>query len=328
MSAAKPKILLVDDEAANLQALERTLRSAFDCTTTLTPQEALKKLEKQDFAAVISDQRMPGMRGTELLARVAKTHPHTTRLILTAYTDAAEILEAINQSEIYRYIMKPWDNADLITTLNQACERYNLRKENERLLAELVEANRTLEAQVKARTEELEQANARLTEMTLQDPLTRIANRRALTARFQEEIDRAERYQRPISVAMIDVDHFKAFNDMEGHVCGDEALKKIVGALAANLRKTDVLARYGGEEFVVLMPETSVESAQEITGRLRLAVENSVFQGKNKQAYLTISIGLCAFPKHARGIKELIEKADQAMYLAKQGGRNRVVVAK
>lgn len=126
---------------------------------------------------------------------------------------------------------------------------------------------------------------------------------------------------------MIDVDHFKVFNDMEGHICGDEALKKIAAVLSSNLRKTDFLGRYGGEEFLVLMPETKSSTALEIAHRLRAAVENTVFQGKTKQAYLTVSLGLSSYPPHGQTPKALTEAADQALYEAKQGGRNRIVVA-
>ncbi len=323
----KPKVLLVDDEDANLRALERTLRGHFDLTTCLSPQQALEKLKTEDFSAVVSDQRMPGMLGTELLAKIAEMRPLTTRLILTAFTETREILDAINRAEIYRYITKPWDNTDLVTTLKQACERSILRRENERLVEELRRVNQGLEAQVAQRTQELSQANLRLNELAMTDSLTRVANRRALFQRFQEEIDRGERYGRPIAVAMLDVDHFKTFNDMEGHVCGDEALKKIAAILSSNLRKTDFLGRYGGEEFLILMPETPINVGLETVTRLRIAVENTLFQGKHKSAYLTISVGLSAFPQHGRTPKMLVELADSALYEAKQSGRNRIVVA-
>ena len=324
---SKPSILLVDDEEANRRALERTLRAQFDVTVCETPEKALGLVAEKEFAAIVSDQRMPGMRGTELLAKVAQLRPRTTRLILTAYTEANEMLEAINRAEIYRYITKPWENADLVTSLRQACERHALLSENERLVTQLKEANQNLENQVARRTEELSQANQRLAELAMTDPLTRIANRRALFQRFQEEIDRADRYNRPITIAIADVDHFKSFNDMEGHVCGDEALKKIAAILSTNLRKTDFLGRYGGEEFLILMPETPVNVALEIATRVRIAVENTLFQGKHKSAYLTISLGIACFPQHGRTSKLLVEKADQCLYEAKESGRNRIVVA-
>ncbi len=323
----KPKILLVDDEAENLRALERTLRVSFDVTLSASPQDALEKLRSEEFAVIVSDQRMPGMPGTEFLAEASKICPITTRLILTAFTDSKEILSAINRAEIYRYVTKPWDNADLISTLRQAVERFQLQKENLHLVEELRRANHSLESQVAARTKELELANLKLAELAMTDPLTRTSNRRALQARFQDEIDRAERYSRALTVAMVDVDHFKDFNDMEGHLCGDEALKKVAATLMSCLRKTDFLVRYGGEEFLILMPETPVSHGLEIATRLRSAVEGTLFQGRTKTAYLTISIGVSGFPRHGQSPKVLIDAADQALFAAKQTGRNKIVVA-
>ena len=128
------------------------------------------------------------------------------------------------------------------------------------------------------------------------DPLTRILNRQAFFQKFHDELERTKRYKHPLAVAMIDVDHFKSFNDMEGHVYGDEALRKLAQHFTGNLRKTDVLGRYGGEEFVVLMPETRMQNAKEICDRLRTALEDSPFQGKAGTAYLTVSIGIAGFP--------------------------------
>jgi diguanylate cyclase (GGDEF)-like protein len=323
----KPEILLVDDEAPNLDALARTLKADFNVTLCTHPEEALEKVKSHPFSVVISDQRMPQMGGTEFLSRVARLSPHSTRLILTAFTEPEAILDAINRAEIYRYITKPWDNAELISTIRQAAERHSLLVQNQRLLEELREANQVLERKVSERTEELRHANERLSELALTDSLTRIANRRALFRRFQEEVHRAERYGRSIAVAMVDVDHFKSFNDMEGHLCGDESLKKIAAVLSSNLRKTDFVGRYGGEEFIVLVPETQLAQAMETFVRLKSAVEGTVFQGREKAAYLTVSLGVSLYPKHGDNPKALIEAADHALFEAKQGGRNRIVVA-
>ena len=105
---------------------------------------------------------------------------------------------------------------------------------------------------------ELKQANDTLNELAMTDALTKVFNRRAIFSKFNEEIDRASRYQRPLVVAMVDVDHFKKFNDTEGHVLGDEALKKIAQAFSTNLRKSDAVGRYGGEEFLLVLLRTSV----------------------------------------------------------------------
>lgn len=321
------KILLVDDEPENLRALERTLRNDFQTIASASPEEALEqlKIEGPNIAVVVSDQRMPSMMGTEFLARVSELYPLATRMILTGYTDTREMLDAINRAEIYRYITKPWNNEELILAVRQGVERHKLRCENQQLITELTRLNQSLEKLVDDRTAELKAANERLNELAMTDPLTKIHNRRSFMAKFGDEIERAKRYKHRLTVAMIDVDHFKKFNDMEGHLCGDEALRKIAQLLTSRLRKTDVLGRYGGEEFILLMPETRLEVGTEICERLRVGVEKEDFQGNSKVAYLTVSIGVSGMPEHGTNANDLIKNADHALYQAKQFGRNRVV---
>lgn len=321
------KILFVDDEPDNLKAFERSFRGKYDTTCQSNPLLALNSLEKTEYAVIVSDQKMPEMMGTEFLAKAAKICPMTTRVIVTAYTESKEILEAINRAEIYRYVTKPWDPREMEGIMAQAVERYKLLKSVQEKEQALIKLNKDLETQVERRTAELRAANEKLAEMAMTDPLTKVLNRRGFFARLTEEIARSQRYDRPVCVAMIDVDHFKQFNDMEGHRFGDEALRKIAQVLQINLRKSDALGRYGGEEFVLMMPETHSSRAREICDRLRGQIENVMFQGQNAGAYLTISIGVAAFPQHGIDPGLLIEKADQALYDAKESGRNRVVLA-
>lgn len=329
-----PKILVVDDEVENVRALERTLKTKFDVTGVTTPTEALKLAEATEYAVIICDQKMPEMRGTELLAQVAQKRPLTTRVILTGFTETKEILEAINRVGIYRYLTKPWDNAEFNLTIQQAADHYRLQKLNIELVnalrkkeQELTEFNKQLEQMVEKRTAELKVANEKLSELAMTDPLTKIMNRRGFSLRFNQEIERAMRYKHPLTLAMIDVDQFKFFNDTEGHVFGDEALKKIAQCFHSNLRKSDVVARYGGEELVILMPETRSQQGREICERLRMQIENTKFQGKSGEAYLTVSIGIASFPEHGKDPEALVKAADNALYMAKDVGRNRVMLA-
>ena len=197
--------------------------------------------------------------------------------------------------------------------------------QNERLLKELEALNRNLESLVEKRTLELKLANERLSELAMTDPLTKVMNRRAFSKKLIEEIDRSTRYKHSLIIAMIDIDHFKHFNDTEGHVLGDEALKKVAQIFLSNLRKSDSLARYGGEEFIIMMPETKLNSGMEICERLRTAIENHSFQGQERAGYLTVSIGLCEFPESGDNAEDLVKSADKALYEAKQSGRNRVM---
>jgi len=340
MPKALPRILVVDDEAQNLKALERTLRGQFEIVSTTSPKQALALIEKEEFAVVISDQKMPQILGTELLAQIAAKKPLISRIILSAYTETKEMLDAINRAAIFRYIIKPWDNEELISSVMQAVIHHQLRNQNVSLIEDLEKKNKdlknkeqdllvlneNLENLVEERTAELKKANEQLNELAMTDPLTAILNRRAFFSKFQDEVVRSERYVHRISVAMIDVDHFKSFNDMEGHVFGDEALKGIVRTIVKNIRKTDVLCRYGGEEFALMMPETEISVAREICERLKNSVETTPMQGKQGTAYLTVSVGLSGYPQDGKSSADLIQAADRALYHAKESGRNCVVI--
>ncbi|HEV3231504.1 MAG TPA: diguanylate cyclase [Candidatus Dormibacteraeota bacterium] len=174
--------------------------------------------------------------------------------------------------------------------------------------------------------------NARLYEevelLSLTDVTTALLNRRALDSRLLEEFFRAQRYDLPLSLLMIDVDHFKVYNDTHGHLSGDRVLRRLGEVLAREaLRRVDIPFRYGGEEFAVLMPMTPPEQAMQVAQRIREAVAAEPFEGRESQpnGFLSVSIGLASYPHHGAGAHDLLEAADQALYAAKQGGRDRVV---
>ena len=171
----------------------------------------------------------------------------------------------------------------------------------------------------------------RLAEGALQDPLTGLYNRRHFEERIASELAAAQRHGRPVSLLMCDVDHFKNINDAHGHLAGDETLKMVAFVLRGAVRKEDVLARYGGEEFVIVARETPLDGAQSLAERIRRAVEKSrcAWQGQDLGVTVsigvTVSVGATEFVT-GRTERELIDAADRALYLAKQAGRNRVVV--
>jgi len=164
-------------------------------------------------------------------------------------------------------------------------------------------------------------------ELSITDELTQIFNRRYFNQRFEREMERAIRYNRPLTVIMADIDHFKNLNDTYGHFYGDEVLKTVASILDKNLRRADILARFGGEEFVILLPEIDKSHGHTVAEKLRHAIESYPFHKgspKNKNR-ITLSLGLAAYPEDALNGKQLLERADRALYLAKSGGRNRVV---
>ena len=170
--------------------------------------------------------------------------------------------------------------------------------------------------------------NERLEALAHIDPLTQLLNRRALTVNLVAELERVRRYNAPLTVLMIDVDHFKLVNDTHGHIAGDLVLEELGLVLQRAVRSVDTVARYGGEEFVVVLPETGEQGAMAFAERLRAKVEwNSFAIGKGQSIKLTISIGLTTFAgARAETAEELLDSADKALYRAKQGGRNKVSV--
>ncbi|OGQ34346.1 MAG: hypothetical protein A3F16_01180 [Deltaproteobacteria bacterium RIFCSPHIGHO2_12_FULL_43_9] len=336
-------ILVVDDEDNVVKSLERTLRGVGRVIGTTSPFEALELLKKEPVQVIIADQRMPRMNGIEFLTKVYEKYPDIVRIILTGYTDIADLIDAINSARIYRYLTKPWENKELQLIVEQALERYDLQTQNKSLISrlkdqnkklaqkekELLGVNKGLERSIADRTSEIRKINSKLQKQAITDALTNLYNRRYFLQRLGEEISRVERFQRNLSLLMVDVDYFKEYNDISGHPSGDKALKKIANILIENSRKVDTVARYGGEEFVILLPETPKEGAKLFAERIRKAIEMTKFdfQSRLPSKNMTISIGLASYPEDCPPDK-LIANADKALYDAKKKGRNCVVVVK
>jgi diguanylate cyclase (GGDEF)-like protein len=160
------------------------------------------------------------------------------------------------------------------------------------------------------------------------DPLTGVYNRRQFEVLARAELARCQRYMRPCSFLMIDIDHFKRVNDTFGHELGDWVLKMVATTLASARRDADVVARYGGEEFVIMLPETSLEAAKTVAERIRSMVFSNAMAIGAAKLSLTISIGVGEATASSPGIEVILRDADRALYEAKQTGRNRVCVAK
>lgn len=170
--------------------------------------------------------------------------------------------------------------------------------------------------------QELQQLNEMLMAQTLTDALTQVNNRRALENSLVNEWERAFRYSQPLSLLMLDVDNFKSYNDQFGHQAGDKVLQQVAEIITHEARQPDFVARYGGEEFVIVLPETDSEGALYIAERIRYKVEQAVWT----QGAVTVSLGVASYGSQADA-EALLSQADQALYRAKQSGRNCVIVA-
>ena len=166
----------------------------------------------------------------------------------------------------------------------------------------------------------------KLLAMNIKDPLTGIYNRRYLESCLAREFAMYKRYQKPLSLMMLDIDFFKRINDTHGHQCGDDILKEFASLLVSNIRSVDIPARYGGEEFCCLLPETNIESALLTTERIRKKIEDHTFDVNQIKVKLTVSQGVAVLSQVVTSPETLLKIADTALYKAKADGRNRTVM--
>ncbi len=189
-------------------------------------------------------------------------------------------------------------------------------------------SNEELELRVAERTAALEAANARLLELATRDGLTGLFNRRHFFELAERELARARRSGLPLSIVMLDLDHFKQINDSRGHAAGDQVLREVAALFGLVLRETDIVGRYGGEEFAALLPDTTREEALHIAERLRAVVAQHQVEWRGEVIRCSASLGITHLDSVAGGtLDTLLERADTALMSAKSGGRNRLVVS-
>jgi diguanylate cyclase len=208
----------------------------------------------------------------------------------------------------------------------QAHVRTHLEEENARRAEAEDEAGklRTQLRRLEQDTFDLRRQVAQAYQDAMLDPLTRLPNRRAYDERIAQEFARWKRFAEPLALMILDVDDFKVVNDTFGHNSGDKALSMIGAILVDRMRETDFIARYGGEEFVVLLSGADQENARRLADDLRVAVENGGLHANRQPVRITVSVGLAAFAD-GDAPEQVFERADQALYAAKQQGKNRVV---
>jgi diguanylate cyclase (GGDEF)-like protein len=185
--------------------------------------------------------------------------------------------------------------------------------------------NHDLEVRVAERTTELSALNTQLTHLALTDSLTGVLNRRAFFDAARREIEHSKRHARPLAVMILDLDHFKSINDRYGHQAGDRVLQQTATLIGGVIRASDTLARYGGEEFVLLAPETGLESAITLGVRILQAVRTAAIPSKQGSIRLTASLGVTVRCEDEEQVEQLLKRADEALYMAKAGGRDLVV---
>jgi len=310
----KGRILVVDDEEAIRGSVSMLLADdGHDAAVASSGEEALGRIGKEEYDLVITDIRMGGMSGIDLLKEFKKQRPETEAIIMTSYASLETAVMAL-RAGAYDYLIKPFEELDLVSAaVTRAVERVTLVREARAMTEMIAQKNK-----------ELLELNRILAERANRDGLTGLYNHRYFQDAVRREVYRSDRKDRRFSLLFADIDSFKKYNDREGHQAGDEALRIIGEILYGCVRESDVPARYGGEEFVVLLPETDKEKAWMVAERFRQAVAAHPFAGREKQpgGAVTVSMGISTFPEDGQDAAELVRQADASMYEAKRGGGN------
>lgn len=304
------KILVADDDATSRLIAQTALRSlGHECHTVCDGTQAWDLYRALEPDVVVSDWKMPGMSGLEL-CREIRAHPlggYAYFIMVTNERGADEIIEGMNAGAD-DYLLKPLDADDLTARLVAAARLTSLHH------------------QLASQQAELEALNRELAAVARRDPLTELGNRRALEEDLELLEARMRRYGGRFCMALLDVDHFKSYNDRYGHQAGDRVLEVVAGQLRAQARSGDALYRYGGEEFLCVFPEQSLLNGAIAVERMRTGVEHlAIPHLDNPRGVLTISAGMAVLdPEHEMSAVDVLEEADVALYRAKQLGRNRV----
>ena len=315
----KFKILVVDDEEIIRSLLtEHLTDEGFSVIAVHSGEAALEVFREDPNHLVITDIRMGGMSGVKLLEEIKNLDEHALVIIITSHASLDNAVATL-KAGAFDYIFKPFQDLETVTeVVTRGMDKIALIHENRVLIEDLEQNNLRME-----------QSNEELKELVIRDGLTELFNHRHFKEVLEREVARAERYERSLCLIMVDVDHFKNYNDTHGHPAGDEVLKTLADIISGRLRAVDLPARYGGEEFAVLLPETERAGGKIVADDIRAQVENFPFKGRESQPLgkVTISLGLAEFPTDADESSLLLKKADEALYRAKSEGRNRVVWA-
>ncbi|HEY4707529.1 MAG TPA: GGDEF domain-containing protein, partial [Thermodesulfobacteriota bacterium] len=217
------------------------------------------------------------------------------------------------------YLTKPITSLATATNKLAAGEMPNIEVDREDELG-------TLSSSFNVMVESIRRRDEALKALAITDGLTGLYNYRYFRTELEKEVKSSHRFARPLSLIMADVDHFKHYNDRNGHAQGDMALKKVAQVLSKTVREVDLCARYGGEEFVVILPETTLEVALNVAERIRRKLEEEEFAYEELQpgGKLTLSLGVAALTADASEAQGLVEAADRSLYKAKENGRNQV----
>jgi two-component system cell cycle response regulator len=299
------KILIADDDRVTRGLLARRLTKwGHEVVACADGSQAWDILSKKDAPRLaILDWMMPGMDGVEVCRQVrrAPNHPYVYILMLTSKDGKADIVEGL-EAGADDYIVKPFDPNELQVRVRAGVRLVKLQEDLQKAL-------------------ELSEFRAS------HDALTSLFNRGAIMEALKRELERAKREHTSLSVILADIDHFKRINDRHGHPAGDAVLKQVASIMSASVRPYDLVGRYGGEEFLIIAPGCDKVGAGRVAERIRTALSEAPIQTSEGALHVTLSLGVSEVDfVSENALDDAVRSADNALYRAKENGRNRVEI--
>jgi len=294
----KDHILIVDDDVAIRESMQDFIeKSGYHSFTAASAEEALELLKINSVQVVITDIILPGQDGLQLTDAIKKNYDIDV-IVMTGYSGNYTYEEAIHKGAS-DFVFKPVRFEEVLLRLKRVLRERQLTKERTDILG-------------------------KLEKLAITDGLTKLFNLRHFYSQLEVEVDRSNRYGHSLALLLLDIDHFKNYNDTFGHLEGDKVLIRLGNIIKSCLRTMDSAYRYGGEEFTVILPETGGKKAKTAAERIRKAVETENFLPEpDKPHHITISIGVTEYSRPEE-LTDVIQRADKAMYLSKLAGRNKI----
>ncbi|MEE9291619.1 MAG: diguanylate cyclase [Acidobacteriota bacterium] len=302
----------MDDDRDSVDLLAEWLgMEGYQVQTATDGSTALQQISPRPPDLILLDLMIPPPDGIEVIRTVKKDRALAgiPIVVMTVKRDVASKVQAL-RAGADEFIVKPFHFDELDAVLRAALKRRYLYSSLER-------SNR-----------QLRETNERLLKMSVTDDRTNMLNDRYLNRRLSEEFKRAQRYGAPLSVVILDLDHFKQINDKYGHDCGDQVLRSFGKVVLDSARETDIVGRFGGEEFLMILPNAVGIRAAIVAERVRRAAEEQVYKYKEFLVRVTVSAGIASYPanRQVRTEADLLKAADDAMYRAKKVSRNKVII--